>query len=197
MPDTTTAMCLTTESLLAAICAGDEEAAAVLVQRYEPMLFRLLRVRGAIRWLQGELSSQDLVQSVFLRAFAAIHGREVRFSDEAALESFLKTLARNRLRDHIRGKKAARRDRRRTVSGDVVALDREAGRGPNPSQVAEVREMLIRVEGCALPADLDVLRRRVDGATWQELAASCGSTPEALRQRIQRVRQQIRDTLSE
>jgi RNA polymerase sigma factor (sigma-70 family) len=185
------------DGLLAAVRAGDERAAGAFVRRYEPMLRRALRVTGKIRWLQSELESQDLVQSVFIQVIAAIRGEGVQFRDEAGLEGYLRTVGRNRLRDHIRRLKAARRDRQRILPGGAEALARLAGAEPSPSGVAEVREQVARVEGCTPPADLEVLRGRADGADWQELAAARNTTPEALRKRIERVRQRIRETLAE
>jgi RNA polymerase sigma factor (sigma-70 family) len=196
MSETTTPPTPATHSLIAAIRAGDARAASTFVRRYEPMVRRLVRVRGAIRWLQGQLESQDLAQSVFVRVFAALRGGSVRFRDEARLAGFVKAVARNRLRDHVRRQKAARRDRQRTVGGEAAALGQLADPGPSPSQFAAVRELVACVEGSVLPADLDVLRERAAGTEWQDLAATRGTTPEALRLRIQRVRQQIRKTLT-
>jgi RNA polymerase sigma-70 factor (ECF subfamily) len=120
----------------------------------------------------------------------------VQFRDEAGLEAYLRTVGRNRLRDHIRRQKAARRDRQRTVAGDPGALAQVAEKAPSPSEIADVREQVARVEKCADPADLEVLRAHVDGAPWQELASALDTTPEALRKRIERVRQRLRQTLA-
>jgi RNA polymerase sigma factor (sigma-70 family) len=183
--------------LLAAIRAGDEQAVATFIQRYEPMLRCVLRVRETIRWLQSRLDSQDLVQSVFIKVIAAIQGERAHFSDEAGLEAFLRTASRNRLRDHVRRQKAARRDRQRTIAGGPAALVQLPEAAPSPSRFAEVREQIARVEGCAAPADLEVLRERVDGTDWKELATARNLTPDALRKRIERVRKRLQETLAE
>jgi RNA polymerase sigma factor (sigma-70 family) len=183
------------DKVIAAIRAGDEVAVASFIRRYEPMLRRVLRVTGVIRWAQSQLDSQDLVQSVFIEVIDAIRGQEVQFRDEAGVEGYLRTAGRNRLRDHIRRLKAARRDRRRTIAGTPEALGQVPAAAARPDQVAAAKEELARVEACTPPADLEVMRERADGTDWQQLAAARGLTPEALRKRIERIRQRLRETL--
>jgi RNA polymerase sigma factor (sigma-70 family) len=185
------------DALLAAIQTGDERAVGLFVARYEPMIRRVLRVTGVIRWLQSQLESQDLVQSVFIQAVAAIRYDSLRFRDEAALEGFLRTVGRNRLPDHVRRLKAARRNRQRTIAGSPEALSQLADASPSPSQIAEVREEAARVAGCTTPSELKVLRDRAEGADWKQLAEERQTTPDALRKRIERIRQRIRDALAE
>jgi RNA polymerase sigma factor (sigma-70 family) len=181
--------------LIAAIQRGDENAAGELLQRCAPMLRRVLRVRGAIRWLQSQLESQDLVQSVFRRALQKIREQAVEFHDEAALERFLRTVGRNRLRDHLRRQRAAKRDRGRVVSGDPAALARLPATAAPPGRIAEAREQVARIAQLVAPADLQVLQGRADGSDWQELAEQRGTTAEALRKRIERIRRRLQENL--
>jgi RNA polymerase sigma factor (sigma-70 family) len=181
--------------LLASIRAGDEHATAAFVNHFEPQLRRLLRVTRVIRLLQSQIDSQDLVQSVFARVIAEIRSERIQFSDIAAVEGYLKTVGRNRLRDEIRRLRAAKRDRARVKP--AAALEHLVQPGPTPSRLAEVREELARVEACASPSELKLLKDRADGAAWQELAAARGINPEALRKRIERVRRRIREALDE
>jgi RNA polymerase sigma factor (sigma-70 family) len=183
------------DALLAAVRAGDERAVAAFVARYEGMLRQVLRVRKAIPWLQSLLESQDLVQSVFIQVVAEIRDESVQFSDEEKLEAYLRTVGRSRLRDHIRRLKAAKRNRQRTLGGGPDALAQLPDTAPSPSGMAEVREQVERVEGCTAPDDLQVIRDHADGAEWQQLAAERNTTPEALRKRIERIRQRIRNAL--
>jgi RNA polymerase sigma factor (sigma-70 family) len=187
----------TFNALLDSIRAGDEHAIGIFVDRYEPMLRRVVRVTGVVRWLQSQVESQDLVQSVFIRVIAGIRNEELQFGDNAALEAYIRTVGRSRLRDHIRRQRAAKRDLRRTHAGTPGALFQLEGSTPSPSRVAEVRELVACVEGCTTPADLEVLREHVAGTGWQTLAADRGTTPEALRKRIARVRRRIRDALAD
>ena len=184
-------------ALVSAIQAGDEHAVGIFIKHYEPQLRRVLRVTKVIRLLQSQMDSQDLVQSVFMQVIQDIRAEKVRFNDMKALEGYLKKVGRNRLHDHIRRLKAAKRDQQRTIGGEAGALAAVAGAGPSPSQIAEIREQVARVEACTSPSELEMIKERAEGAGWKELAEARDVSPEALRKRIERVRQRIRQTLAE
>jgi RNA polymerase sigma factor (sigma-70 family) len=184
-------------ALISAIEAGDEHAIGVFIKHYEPQLRRVLRVTKVIRLLQSQMDSQDLVQSVFLQVIQDIQAQRVQFDDVRALEGYLNKVGRNRLHDHIRRLKAAKRDQQRTIGGEAGALAQVPGPGLSPSQIASLREQVAQVEACATPAELQLIKDRADGVGWQELAAACDVSPEALRKRIERVRQRIRQALAE
>jgi len=184
-------------ALVSAIQAEDEHAIGIFINHYEPQLRRVLRVTKVIRLLQSQMDSQDLVQSVFLQVIQDIQAQRVHFDDMKAIEGYLNKVGRNRLHDHIRRLKAAKRDQQRTISGEAGALEQVPGPGLSPSQIAEIREQVARVEACATPSELQLIKDREDGVGWQELAAACDVSPEALRKRIERVRQRIRQALAE
>jgi RNA polymerase sigma factor (sigma-70 family) len=184
-------------ALLSAIQAGGDDAIAAFIKRYEPQLRRVLRVTKLIRLLQSQIDSEDLVQSALNQVIADIQGQRVQFSDMAGLEGYLKKVGRNRLRDQIRRLKAAKRNQQQTVPGDAAGLANLVQSGPSPSRLAELREQVARVEACISPSELEVIKERVEGAGWPELAAARGLNPEALRKRIERIRQRIRQALAE
>jgi hypothetical protein len=90
----------------------------------------------------------------------------------------------------------AKRARQRTVAGSPEALGQIAKSGPSPSEIADLREQVARIKDCTESADLRVLQDRADGRDWKDLAAEHNTTPDALRKRIERVRQRIRDNLA-
>jgi RNA polymerase sigma factor (sigma-70 family) len=184
-------------ALVSAIQAGDEHAIGIFIKHYEPPLRRVLRVTKVIRLLQSQMDSQDVVQSVLFQVIQDIQAQRVRFEDMRDLECYLKKVGRNRLHDHIRRQKAAKRDRRRTIGGEAGALSQVARAGPSPSQIAEIREQVARVEACASPSELQLIKEHADGTGWKQLAEARDVSPEALRKRIERVRQRIRQTLAE
>jgi RNA polymerase sigma factor (sigma-70 family) len=171
----------------------DDAAVARFIDRYRPLLHRVVWVRGTLRRLQGLVESQDIVQSVFIQVIDEIAGGRA-FADEAALEGYLATVGQNNLRDAIRRGRAQKRGGDRVPSGDSGFVD-QPGSDPSPSQVLAVKEEVERVEAAAPAAELEVLREKVAGAGWDELAVARGVDPEALRKRIERVRQRIREAL--
>ncbi len=181
--------------VVAAIRAGDEDAVRTFVDHYEPRLRRVLRVTRVIRLLQSQIDSQDLVQSVFARVIADIRANRVEFAKWEALEAYLNKVGRDRLHDAIRRVKAAKRDARRAAPGGGSMLANLAEVGSSPSEIAAVREEVAIIEACASPSELEIIKGRADGVSWQELAVRRGINPEALRKRIERVRRRIREAL--
>jgi RNA polymerase sigma factor (sigma-70 family) len=183
-------------SLLDGIRAGDERASVALVNRYEPMLRRVLRVTGVINWLQSQQDSQDLVQSVFMQVVSDLRQGKGEFSDEAKFEAYLRTLGRSRLRDQIRRLRAAKRNRARTMDGEAGNLSSVASSEPSPSRLVELQDQVAQVEACVPGEDFVLLQDRADGMGWDELASARGLSPDALRKRVERVRRRIRETLA-
>jgi RNA polymerase sigma factor (sigma-70 family) len=183
------------KELLQAIRAGRRDSARQFMARYGAPLREGVAVRGVVKRLQGRLDSEDLVQSVLLKAIEEIRAERVEFADEGALQSYLTTLGRNQLRDKLRRINAAKREGRRGQAPGT-ALESVRQPGPSPSAVASVKEEVARVEAVADPADLAMLRDRVNGAGWEELARQIGTTPEAVRKRLERVRRRIREALA-
>ncbi len=95
--------------LIERVRAGDAEAAAELVRRYEPMVRRAARVRLVDPRLGRVLDSMDICQSVMARFFvrAALGQYELNSPDQ--LLKLLATMARNKLANQAHGQRAARR----------------------------------------------------------------------------------------
>jgi RNA polymerase sigma-70 factor, ECF subfamily len=152
--------------VLARVLAGDEDAFAVLVRRYEPKL--RVYVSGIV---SVEEEARDLVQEAFIRAWRHLdqYDKSFRFS------TWLFRIAHNVAIDHLR------RRRQPTVSlemgedneGDEVRLDPpDPGRGPlNELANRELAEAMAR-EIERLPSgyrELVTLRHLV-GLSYNEIA---------------------------
>src|SRR5262245_16706389 len=98
--------------------AGDEQAAADLVRRYESAVRIEVRMRLADSRLRRVLDTMDICQSVlasfFLRAAAGAYDLE----RPEQLVRLLVTIARNKVAHQARRQRAQRRDRRRDVEAD-------------------------------------------------------------------------------
>src|SRR5262245_31790823 len=99
--------------LIARVRAGDEQAAAELVRRYEPAIRRAARVRLVDTRLNRHLDSMDICQSVLASFFvrAALGQFELETPDQ--LLRLLATMTRNKLAGQVKSHRAARRDFRR------------------------------------------------------------------------------------
>lgn len=148
------------------------------------MLFRTYRQR-VFRYLYrtaGEVdTAHDLTQDVFLRV-SRVAVPEAPEGEQAA---WLFRIARNILLDYLR--RLGRRPRE--TSADPHDL---SGRSASQETSVAVNQAL------AALADVDrdaFLLREVAGLGYEEIAAICGLTPDAVRNRIHRARLALRELL--
>jgi RNA polymerase sigma factor (sigma-70 family) len=173
------------EGLIERVRAGDEAAAAELVRTFEPQIQRMVRVRLSDRALRRQMDSMDICQSVFADFFVRAALGQFDLDSPSQLVSLLASIARNRLIDHARKQKAARRDLRRVESADVGDLAIVHSQD-SPSQVVSNQEMLERFRSQLSDEERLLASERCAGRPWDEIAASRGRTAEAVRKQYER-----------
>ncbi|HEV3002240.1 MAG TPA: sigma-70 family RNA polymerase sigma factor, partial [Solirubrobacteraceae bacterium] len=171
---------LTDVQLADAYRAGDEQAFAVLHDRYRA---QLLRYAGSVLRGQGDGIAEDVVQEAMLRAGRALR----REPGIAEVRPWLYRLVRNCALDELsRAREAAARLVADQAHAVPIAPEQE------PPAAAERRQRLRDV--LADVADLSpvqrhaLLRRAVDGVTHAELALELGITEEASKGLVHRAR---------
>lgn len=136
---------------------------------------------GVFRYLcriVGPTEATDLTQEVFLRVSRTAVPETTSDGERAWVFRIARNLALNYRRD------ASRRP-------ELVALG-DASRPPGQESATAMREALDRLS----PLDRDVfLLREVAGLSYEEIAVSCEITHGAVRTRLHRARQQLRDEL--
>src|SRR4051812_1304294 len=95
------------------IRAGDEQAAAELVRRYEPIVRREVRLRLADAGLGRVVDSVDICQSALGSFFVRAAAGQYDLDQPAQLLGLLVAMARNKLAAAARKQRAQRRDARR------------------------------------------------------------------------------------
>jgi len=147
--------------------------AHTLFVRHHDGVFRYLsRILG-----QAE-TARDLTQEVFLR----VSRSAVPAATEIEHRAWVFTIARNLALNHLRD---ARRRPEATVLQDTAK--------PATQELAAALGQALAALG---DLDRDVfLLRETAGLGYDEIAAACGLTVEAVRGRLQRAREQLRDTL--
>jgi RNA polymerase sigma-70 factor (ECF subfamily) len=171
--------------LVLRVRAGDPDAAAELVRRYEPTLRRTIRVRLRDPRLGRLLDSMDICQSVLASFFvrAALGQFDLDRPDD--LLRLLARMARNKLANQVEHHRARRRDYRRVEGGEDP--DKEVGSAaPTPSFQAAGRELLEEARRRLSAAELRLLELRQQGWEWAEIAEEQGGTPTALRMQLSR-----------
>jgi RNA polymerase sigma-70 factor (ECF subfamily) len=172
--------------LLQRVRGGDGEAAAELVRRYEPEIRRAIRIRLTDPRLRRVLDSMDVFQSVLGNFFVRVAAGQYDLAEPGQLLALLAAMARNKVLDHARRQRAARRDQRRVETGASDALTRLVDSAPGPSRIAAGRELLQEVRRLLTDEERDLADQRALGRDWAVIAAERGARPDALRKKLTR-----------
>ncbi len=172
--------------------AGDEEAAGRLAHDFEPFIRRFVRFRMRCRpnhdRLRAEIDSADICQSVFKSLFVGL--REGRF-ELVRPEQLAKLLSAM-----VRFKVASKARRLSVALREILELDAPVDRadpGPGPEKLIDDRDALETILKQFEEDELDLLVRRLDDQSWSAIALAVGGTAAALRKRLERALERIRD----
>lgn len=184
-PSPSSAEPLSLDQCLARARRGDEEAARILVERYEPAVRRVVRLRLANLPMAAVLDSTDICQSVLASFFVRLNLGQYTIAKPEQLIGLLATMARSKLASQARRELAGRRDRRRVASR---AADEHgiAASGGTPSRQLAARELLHEVDRRLSPEERRIAQLRAAGHDWADVADQCGGSAEALRKRLVR-----------
>jgi RNA polymerase sigma-70 factor (ECF subfamily) len=159
--------------------AGDDRAGAQLFERHHTAVVRFFRAKGI-------LEVEDLVQETFLEL---TRGRE-RFRAESSFRAFLFGTARNILRGYFR--------RRRRKEGNIdFGTHTVVDLGASPSAVladrAEKRLLLEGLRRLVVDDQIVIELYMWESMTAPELAEVLGLTVHAVRSRLFRAKQRLRE----
>jgi RNA polymerase sigma-70 factor (ECF subfamily) len=151
----------------------DRQLVEALFARYREPVYRFLR-----RLLGDRAAAEDLTQDVFVRAL----GADYRPSDQE--RAWIFQIARNLARDHVR---------RAVHRGPLLQAVDEPGPFTDRAVAVDVSAAIQRLTA----DDREMfLLREVAGLGYAEIAAACGVTPDAVRNRLHRTRLALRAALS-
>src|SRR5262249_30264622 len=153
--------------------AGDQDAATVLVRRYEPAIRRAVRIRLADARLGTLLDSMDICQSVMASFFIRAASGQYELQNPGQLLKLLTAMARNKLASQARRQHAQRRDSRRVTSGGEDE-GRFVATGASPSMEVAARDLLQEVHRRLSPDERRLLELRNQGSDWAAIAAELG-----------------------
>lgn len=187
-----------TRDQLAAWLAGDAEAERALFGRHRAELLARAQSHRLTRRLRGQVTAEDMVDEVFLRALSS--GLLQRFEDrgKGSLMGALYTVLDRTLKDAVRRHLGT--DKRGQDVG-FVSLDeaslRAAGgglRAPDPTPTSRVRanDLLDLCRTALPPREWDVWRRlHVEGQDHATIAAQLSLSEAAVRGLVYRARERI------
>jgi RNA polymerase sigma-70 factor (ECF subfamily) len=182
------------DELIRRVRAGDQDAAAVLVKRYEPYIRRAVHFRLADARLGALLESIDICQSVLASFFIRAASGQYELKTPGQLLKLLTVMARNKLNSQARKELAQRRDGRRVVSGENFA-SRFVDLGTSPSNEIAARELMQEVHRRLTPQERQIMELRNQGCDWAATAEELGGSPEALRRKLSRALGRVAEEL--
>jgi RNA polymerase sigma factor (sigma-70 family) len=165
--------------------AGDEQAAAELVRRFEPLVRFEARLRITDPRLGRQYDSGDICQSVLASLFmrAARGGYDI--SSPSDLVRLLVVMARNKVASKARRLRVRDSDRNRDESVDVESVIHTKGE-LGPLRATLLRDQLAEVQRHLSEDETRILEMRIAGYTWPEVAIELGGTAEARRKQLRR-----------
>jgi RNA polymerase sigma-70 factor (ECF subfamily) len=178
------------QDLVRRVRSGDEEAAAELVRRYEPVIHRVIHVRLIDARLRRLLDSMDICQSVLASFFVRASLGQYELQTPEDLVKLLAAMGRNKLAHQKRQHRAARRDLRRVEQVGSAAWEAPAPEA-SPSQQVAARDLAAEARRRLSAADRQLLEWRDQGCEWAEIAARVGGSTEALRKRLARAVEEV------
>lgn len=169
-------------SLVAQVLAGDREAFSFLVRRHQDELYRYAR-----NLRLDHDSAADLVQEAFVTAYTRLG----QCSDPARFRFWLFRILRNRCLDFLRD------IRRRSVPLEDVNLVARGTPGDAASG-SELRESLARALDTLTPDLREAfLMKHHEGRSYQEMAELAEASVPAMKMRVHRAREALREMLIE
>jgi RNA polymerase sigma-70 factor (ECF subfamily) len=169
--------------LVAAVLAGDVEAFSGLVRRHEDTC-----IRFAVRMLGSRVDADDALQSAFMRAFRGL--RNCREPDRFG--GWLYHIVVNECRTYS----TRRRQRELRFTPATNAIERAVAPGSEPEEDTDVGGHIENALGM-LPADQReaFLLKHVEEMTYDEMAEMTGVSISALKMRVKRACDGLRDLL--
>ena len=176
------------------IRAGDPEAAAELVRRFEPLIRREARLRLHDPGLRRRFDSLDICQSVLASFFLRTAAGQYDLEKPDDLVRLLVGMACNKVKFQARKHHAQRRDTRRLAETSAEESETIAN-DPSPSHCAASRELLDQFRQRLTAEERQLADLRGEGYSWADIATRLGGTPKArckqLTRAVQRVARQL------
>jgi RNA polymerase sigma-70 factor (ECF subfamily) len=177
------------------IRSGDDQAAQELVDRYESVIRREVRLRLKDPRLLSQFDWTDVCQSVLASFFLRAAAGQYDLDEPGQLLKLLVAMTRNKLANRRRHHRALRRDYRRMEPCDPVHLDSRPVSTPSPSRMVAGRELLEEFRRRLTEAERAIVDLRAQGCEWPEIAERLGGTAQARRKQfiraVDRVEQQL------
>src|SRR5262249_26260883 len=155
---------------LGRVRTGDQAAARELVEKYEPVIRRAVRVWLVNARIRRAFDSLDICQSLWGSFFHRAAQGDYDVVNQHQLVQLFRKMARNKVADLIRHQFRQRRDVQRLQPGDAADLDVARG-DPTPSQEVAHHELFQEFVDRLSEEERWLADQRVAGREWADIAA--------------------------
>jgi len=181
---------LTDRELVILSRQGNKEAFGYLMERYQMMIRQV-----ALRMIMAEDIAQDLSQETMLQAYLSLHD----LRDEERFRSWLYGIALNITKGYLRGQKQ-QHNLHIPINDDQIKNQPDADHNASdPQEIAIERELhvlvLDAIKGLPKAHRESARLYYYESLTLHEITAITGASPEAIKVRLHRARNQLREKL--
>jgi RNA polymerase sigma factor (sigma-70 family) len=184
-------------SFIRRIRTGDDQAARELVEQYEPVIRREVRMRLRDPRLFSQFDWTDICQSVMASFFVRAASGQFDLDQPDQLLRLLVVMTRHKLAKQERRHRADRRDYRRVEGGDPAYREGLRAANPTPSRMVAGRELLDRFLSRFTEEERMLADLRSQGYEWIEICTRLGGTPAARRKQLSRAVDRVERQLEE
>lgn len=174
-------------ALIEKIKSGDHSGYRVLVERYSPLVFHVVR-----RFEKDEDEVRELAQQIFVKVYEKLD----RFDGKSAWSSWLYRVAMNHCRDYA---KNIRRDNRRLSEADEGVLESALQDERTPFMNLEMKEWKTRLSAAIEKLSVEYaepfLWKYRDGISYRVMSEQTGVSISALKVRVHRARKELKTEL--
>jgi RNA polymerase sigma-70 factor, ECF subfamily len=171
------------EAVVARVLVGDHDAFSLLVRRHQASLYRY-----ALGMVGSDDLAADVVQDSFVKAFASL----AQCKEPRRFGAWMLRIVRNRCLDHLK------RSRRVSRIDDVEFELEAAGSADDELRREELRRALDLALGELPVAQRDAfLLKHLQEISYEEMAEMLGASVSALKMRVMRAREALRQVLVE
>jgi RNA polymerase sigma-70 factor (ECF subfamily) len=167
--------------------AGDQQAAGELFRRYANRLIALARTRLSPRLAQ-RIDPEDVVQSAYRSFFAGAQKGEYDLERGGDLWRLLVAITLHKLHDQARRHGAGKR----SVQAEEP-LTEDTAREPSPVEALALVDQLQQVMGRLEPEQRRILELRLQGFTFEEIAAEVHLSRRTVCRTLDRVKQWLEE----
>ena len=172
--------------------AATHSAFEELDRRYRQRLCMLVEKELGKRFA-GREDPEDAVQSALRSLYRGVHAKRFCIDHSSALWKLLAQIVRRKVLRHVEHHGASKRSPQHEVQAQE---DQLVAREPTPEEAAELADVLAQLVSRLEPAEVEILRLRLQGFSKPEIAKEANCTEGTVRYRLERIRESLAKILA-